>query len=120
LRGSEGPAEAGAFQRRRRGSKPQRRAQILFLGDRQRERAMEDVACAERIHRVYREGRRLLQMMMLVEPYRALRAARARQEGRGQLRDLVERLAIVGDVGGFLQGLTGENQVRRRREQAFP
>ena len=48
-------------------------AQILIFGDRQRKRAMEHVAGAQRIHGVHREGRRLLQALLLVEPDRALR-----------------------------------------------
>ncbi len=50
---------------------------------------------------------------MFVEPDRALRAAGTRQERRGQLCNLFQRLAVVGDAGGLLQWLSGENQMRR-------
>src|SRR5882757_8953822 len=74
--------------------------------------AMEHVARAQRVHGMHREGRRLLQVLVLVEPDRTLRAPRSRQKRRGQLRDLFERLAVIGYSGGLLQGLAGEYQMR--------
>ena len=56
---------------------------------------------------------------VLVEPDRAPRAPGARQERRGQLGDLLQRLGVVGDVGGLLQRLAGEHQVRRGVQQAL-
>src|SRR5277367_2188377 len=102
LRGGKGAPEAGAFQGCSGGSEPQRLPQPLLFGDGERKGAMEDIARAERIHRVHREGRGLLQTALVVEPDRAARAARARQERRRQLGDLFQRLAVVGDVSGLL------------------
>ena len=76
LRGSKGAAETGAFQGCSGGGEPQRLPQPLIFGDRERKRAMEDVTRAERIHGVHREGRRLLQIAILVEPDRAAAAPR--------------------------------------------
>src|SRR5271155_3962098 len=80
LRGGEGAAEAGAFQRRSGGGEPERLGQGLLFGDGQRERAVEYVAGAERIHSMHRERWRLPQGLALVEPNRAQRAARSRQK----------------------------------------
>jgi hypothetical protein len=102
LRGGKGAAETRAFQRRRGRSEPQRLPQFLLFGNRKRERAMENVAGAQCVHGVHRESRRLLQIALLVEPDRALRPARPRQERRRQFGDLLQGLAIVGDAGGLL------------------
>ena len=80
LRGGKGAAMAGAFQRRGGGGESQRLPQFLLFSDRERERAMENIAGAQRVDGVDREGRRLLQMALLVEPDRAFRPARPRQE----------------------------------------
>src|SRR5450759_4800203 len=97
LWGSKGPAEAGAFQGGGGGREPQRARQVLVFGDGERERAVEHVACAQRIHGMYGKGGRLLQLALLVEPDRASRAAGSREERGGQLRDLLERFAVVRD-----------------------
>src|ERR1700680_2613751 len=68
LRGGEGATEAGAFQGCSGGSEAQRLPQPLLFGDGERKRAMEDITRAERIHGVHREGGRLLQTALLVEP----------------------------------------------------
>ena len=81
LRGSEGAAEPGAFQGRRGGGEAKRSRDVLVLGDRERESAMEDVAGPQRIDRVHREGRRLLQLALLIEPQRALRSAGTCEKG---------------------------------------
>jgi hypothetical protein len=80
LRGREGTAESGAFQRRGGGGEPERLPQFLSFGDRERESAMEHVSGAEGVHGVDREGRRLLDGPILVEPDRAPRSPRSRQE----------------------------------------
>src|SRR6266481_7534855 len=80
LRGSKSPTEAGAFQGCSGRGESQRLPQLLIFGDRERKRAMENIPGAERIHRVDRECRRLLQIAVLVEPDRALGPARAGQE----------------------------------------
>ena len=103
LRRGKGAAEPGAFQCCGGGSEPQRLPQILFLGDGQRERAMEHVAGAQRIHGVDREGRRLLQIALLVEPDRPFRPAGPGQERRRQLCDLFKCLAVIGDICRLLQ-----------------
>src|SRR6202163_1433947 len=105
LRGGKGAPETGAFQGCGGGGEPKGIAQTLVFGDGEGERAMERVARAQRIHGVHLEGRRLLQVLLLVEPDRALRAPRSRQKRRGQFCDFLERLAVVGDAGGLLQGL---------------
>src|ERR1700761_958104 len=61
LRGGEGAAKAGAFQRCGGGSESERLVQLLTFGDRQRKGAVEDVAGAQGIHGVDREGRRFFQ-----------------------------------------------------------
>ena len=96
LRGGESAAETGAFQRRSRGCEPQRLPQILLLGDGEGESAVKHVARAQGIHGMHREGRRLVQVLLLVEPERAFRAARARQERRRQFGNFLERFAVVG------------------------
>ena len=87
-------AVAGRQRRRRSGciSAPRRPRQsacacrnCLAFGDRQRERAVENVAGAERIDGVDRERRHLLRCALLVEPHHALRAARDREERPRQL-----------------------------------
>src|ERR1700688_363280 len=80
LRGGESATEAGAFQGCGGGGEPQGLTKILFFGDSQSKRAVEHVACAQRIHGMHRKGRGLLHGLMLVEPDRALRAARSRQK----------------------------------------
>src|SRR6266851_1207500 len=77
LRGGKSPPETGAFQGGGGGSEPKRLGQILVLGDGEGEGAMEHVAGAQRIHGVHREGRCLLQVLVFVEPDRALRASRS-------------------------------------------
>src|ERR1700730_16532513 len=84
LRGSKGTTEAGAFQGCSGGGESQCLPQLLFFGDGKRKRAMEDVSGPQRIHGVDREGRRLLQLAVGVEPDRAARAAGAGQERRRQ------------------------------------
>jgi hypothetical protein len=113
LRGSKGTTEAGAFQGCSGGGEAQRLPQLLFFSNCERKRAMEDVPGAQRIDGVDREGRGLLQLAVLVESDRAARAAGAGEEGRRQSRDLFQRCAVVGDIGGLLQGLAGEHQMRR-------
>src|SRR5467141_3574857 len=120
LRGGKSAPETGAFQRRGGGSEPKGLKQTLFFGDGEGKGAMEHVARAQRIHGVHREGRRLLQVLVLVEPDRAQRAPRSRQERRGQFCDFLERLAVLGDPGGLLQGFAREYQVRRGGEQPLP
>src|SRR5882672_3073518 len=112
LRGGKSAPETGAFQRCGGGSEPKGLKQTLFFGDGEGKGAMEHVARAQRVHGVHREGRGLLQVLVLVEPDGALRAPRSRQKRRGQLGDLFERLAVVGYSGGLLQGLAGEYQMR--------
>ena len=75
LRGGKGAAEAGAFQSCRSGRKSQRLPQLLALGDRQREGAMEDVAGAQRIHGVECKGGRLQQVSVRARSCRAGRAS---------------------------------------------
>src|SRR5467141_3884912 len=113
LRGGKCAAETGAFQRCGGRSEPKGLGQILIFGDGEGERAMKHVAGAQRIQSVHREGRRLPQVLVFVEPDRTLRTSRSRQKRRGQLRNLFERLAVVGDSGGLLQWLAREHQVRR-------
>src|ERR1700687_2230595 len=120
LRGGKGTTEAGAFQRCGGGSETQRLRQILLLGDRERERAMEHVAGAQRIHGMDREGRRWRHVLLFVEPDGALRAPGSRQKRWGQLRNLFQRLGVVGDAGGLLQWLAREHQMRRGGEQSLP
>ena len=60
LRGGESAAEPGAFQGRRGGGEAKRRRDVLVLGDRERESAMENVAGPQRIDRVNRKSRGLL------------------------------------------------------------
>src|SRR5665811_558218 len=103
LRGGESTTEAGAFQRCGGGGESQRARNVLVFGDGERERAVEHVAGAQGIHGMHREGRRLLQNALLVEPDRAFRAARPRQERWRQLRDLFKPLAVAGDIGGLLR-----------------
>src|SRR5713226_1566712 len=119
LRGGKSAPETRAFQRRGGGGEPKGLKQPLFFGDGEGEGAMEHVARAQRVHGVNREGRRLLQVLVLVEPDRALRAPRSRQKRRGQLRNLFERLAVVGDPGGCLLRFAGKHQMRGGGEQAF-
>src|SRR5271156_5325489 len=119
LWGSKGTTEAGAFQGCGGRGESQRFPQLLILGDGERKCAMENVPGAERIHGVDREGRRLLQIALLVEPDRALGSAGAGQERRRQPGKLFQRLAVIGDVGGLLQRLAREHQMRGRGEQPF-
>src|SRR5882757_11151307 len=74
LRRGEGAAETGAFQRRGGGSEPQRAQNVLRFGNGQSDRAMENIAGAQCIHGMHGKCRRLLQVLVLVEPKRALRA----------------------------------------------
>ena len=85
LRGCERATEARAFQCGGGGSEPQCAGYALLLSNRQRERAVEYVASAERIHRMHRERRCFPKLVTLVKPESALRAARARQKRRRQL-----------------------------------
>src|SRR6266702_1532822 len=110
LRGGKSAPETRAFQRCGGGGESKGVKQTLSFGD--GEGAMEHIARAQCVHGVHREGRRLLQVLLLVEPDRTLRAPRSRQKRRGQLRNLFERLAVVGYAGGLLQGLAGEHQMR--------
>ncbi len=66
---------------------------------------MEHVAGAQGVHGMDREGRGLLQVPLLIEPDRAFRSARSREERMRQLCDLFQRGAVIGDVGGLLQRL---------------
>src|SRR5882724_3628416 len=84
LRCSEGTTKAGAFQRRRGGRESQRLSEVLLLGEGERERPVENVASPQRIDGVDRKRRGLLQLAFFIEPDRASRSARPRQEGGGQ------------------------------------
>src|SRR5258708_19880838 len=68
LRGSKGTAETGAFQGCSGGGKPQGARDVLIFGDGKRKRAMEHVAGTQRIDRMHREGRGLLQVLGFAEP----------------------------------------------------
>ena len=83
MRSREGPAETGALQRGGGRGEPERVAQILVFSDRQRKSAMENVARAQRIYGVHREGRGLLQVLLRVEPDCPLCPAGPCEEGRG-------------------------------------
>src|SRR4026208_2031298 len=82
---------------------------------------MEYVAAAQRIHRMHREGRRLLQVAAFVEPERALRAARSREKRWRQLCDLLARLPVGrgggGERGPAVWGCAGGRRRRRRRRR---
>src|SRR6516162_372425 len=119
LRCREGAPEAGAFQGCGRRGDAQGLAQLLSFGDRQGERAVEHVAGPQRIHRMYREGRGLLQLSIFVEPDRAARAAGARQKRGRQFRELPQCLAVVPDPGRLLQGLAGKHQMRGGGQKSF-
>src|SRR5882757_7615305 len=110
LRGREGAPEPGAFQRCGGGGESERLSQFLLLGDGERKGAVEHVAGAQRIHGVNREGRRLLDRPVLVEPDGAPGPPRARQKRLGQLGDLVQRLGALGDSGGLPQRFAGAYQ----------
>ena len=112
LRGGKSAPETRAFQRCGGGGESKGVKQTLSFGDGEGEGAMEHIARAQCVHGVHRERRRLLQVLVLVEPDRTLRAPRSRQKRRGQFRDLFERLAVIGYAGGLLEGLAGEYQMR--------
>src|SRR5260370_20726416 len=88
LRGGKSAAERRALKRCGGGGEREGAKQPLFFGDGEGEGAREHVARAQRVHGMHREGRRLLQVLVLVEPDRTLRAPRSRQKRRGQFRNL--------------------------------
>src|SRR5205807_8255594 len=94
----KGSAETGAFQRRRGRGEAQGVGDILLLGNGQREGAVEHIAGTQGVHGMHRKGRRVMERLAFIEPKRALRALRSRQERRGQLGDPFERLGVVGDT----------------------
>ena len=87
LRSGQAATKAGAFQRGRGRGESQRFPRIPAFGEAKREGAMEDVACAERIHGVDRKGRCFLQFAPLIQPDRAARAAGRGKERRRQPRE---------------------------------
>src|ERR1700686_1472395 len=120
LRGSKSATETGAFQGGGGGSEAKRLGQVVMFVNGERERAMEHVAGAERIHGVHGEGRRPPQLLARVEPERALRALGSRQKRWREFRNLLQRLGIVGGAGGGLQRLPQKNQMRGGGEQPLP
>ena len=66
-----------------------------------------------------RKSRRMPQVLVFIEPQRALDAQRRRQECRGQLGDLLQRLGVVGNPSGRLERLAGEHQMRGRSQKSF-